>query len=388
MGCLALLLLAACEPNSVTCPAAGPSQWLCPSGYDCAVPPTLCGPHALVAPCTGDAGAFNKDYTSCAFTAGASSSGRCFEGLCGACTTDLEGCQIAGWNVMTAPAAANLSAVHVVGQADVFAVGDGGALFHYDGSSWIALPSDPIGSGNLKSVWGTDQQLFVVDGSSDVLATDLTGAWATSFTGAATNTLTAISGSAPDNIFAVGLSSTLVHFDGTSWSVMTPPSGPTYSLNGVWVFDDNTAFAVGNQGVVLAYQAGTWSVSRASMAGDQALNAVWGTSATDVYAVGNATPSTTSVAFHFDGMTWSPMVTDQSSQNKALHGLWGRSATDLFAVGQTKTVLLCNGGDCSWNNDNTELPPQTPNLNGIDGLPGGDFFVVGDAGTIWRHSGP
>ncbi|PYP70675.1 MAG: hypothetical protein DMD36_05960, partial [Gemmatimonadetes bacterium] len=73
---------------------------------------------------------------------------------------------------------------------DVFAVGDDGSIWHYDGTSWTAQPS------------GTTQVLY--------------GVW----------------GSGRKDVFAVGTGGTILHYDGTSWTVQ--PSGTPQVLYGVW----------------------------------------------------------------------------------------------------------------------------------------------------------
>ena len=63
--------------------------------------------------------------------------------------------------------------------SDVYAVGAGGTILHYDGAGWNPMQSGT--SEDLNDVWGSS--------SSDV--------------------------------YAVGSESTLLHFDGISWSAVT-----------------------------------------------------------------------------------------------------------------------------------------------------------------------
>ncbi len=58
-------------------------------------------------------------------------------------------------------------------------------------------------------------------------------------------------GSSTSNIFAVGFTGTVLHFDGKVWSRMT--SGTTYDLHGVWGSSPSDVFAVGNGGTILRY---------------------------------------------------------------------------------------------------------------------------------------
>ena len=63
------------------------------------------------------------------------------------------------------------------------------------------------------------------------------------------------------------------------------------------------------------------------------IESVWGSGPGDVYAVG-------STILHYDGTTWSPMVSGTSNW---LHDVWGSSATDVLAVGEYGTILHQDG---------------------------------------------
>jgi hypothetical protein len=91
----------------------------------------------------------------------------------------------------------------------VIAVGEGGTIFRYDGSTWTEMTSSV--QGNLRAVFGTS----------------------------------------PTNIIAVGDGGLILRYDGTVWRRMTSPV--TTALYGVWMADDNDAVAVGANGVILRY---------------------------------------------------------------------------------------------------------------------------------------
>src|SRR5207249_6269191 len=84
------------------------------------------------------------------------------------------------------------------------------------------------------------------DWSSDVCSSDLYAIWGTSGT----------------NVFAVGYSGTILHYDGTGW---TPQISETTSwLRGVWGAGGSDVFAVGFGGTILHYNGETWEIGRAS----------------------------------------------------------------------------------------------------------------------------
>ena len=94
------------------------------------------------------------------------------------------------WTAMTSGTTEGLRGAWGLSATDVIAVGDGGTILNYDGSSWTSATSG-VGV-TLHHVWGT----------------------------------------APDDIFSVGNSGTILHFDGSAWSAMT--SNTAEDLRGVW----------------------------------------------------------------------------------------------------------------------------------------------------------
>ncbi|WP_437718353.1 hypothetical protein WMF45_19170 [Sorangium sp. So ce448] len=61
---------------------------------------------------------------------------------------------------MDSPTSVLLGGVWGSGPRDVFAVGSGGALLHYDGISWLTLNSTT--NSTLNAVWGQGRISFVV----------------------------------------------------------------------------------------------------------------------------------------------------------------------------------------------------------------------------------
>ena len=134
-------------------------------------------------------------------------------------------------------------------------------------------------------------------------------------------------GSAHDDIYAVGDSGTILHFDGDTWSELE--SGTTAGLYGVWGSSPTDVYAVGETGTVLHYDGIAWSeMATGTTAG---LLGVWGSSATDVYAVGE-----TGTILHYDGVSWSAV---ESGTDVDLYGVWGSSGTNVYAVGGQGTIL-------------------------------------------------
>jgi photosystem II stability/assembly factor-like uncharacterized protein len=66
-----------------------------------------------------------------------------------------------------------------------------------------------------------------------------------------TTDLYGVWGSSPSNVFAVGDSGAMLHYDGSAWSAMS--SGTTTDLYGIWGSSPSNVFAVGDSGAILHY---------------------------------------------------------------------------------------------------------------------------------------
>ena len=132
--------------------------------------------------------------------------------------------------------------------------------------------------------------------------------------------LTGVWGSSASDVFVVGESGTILHYDGDTWTPMDGGIGNTY-LWAVWGTSATDVFVGGSSSTILHYDGGTWNPMTAGAVQD-----FWGTSSSDIFAVGG------NRILHYDGSTWSQMIEDVSS---SLYGVWGSSASEVYAVGDT-----------------------------------------------------
>jgi hypothetical protein len=144
--------------------------------------------------------------------------------------------------------------------------------------------------------------------------------------------LTDVWGSSGTDVFAVGSSGTILHYDGNSWSEME--STVTNNLWGVWGSSGSNVFAVGEGGIIIHYDGSNWSEIESGTS--KWLNGIWGSSGINVFAVGYS-----GTILHYDGSTWSAV---SSGTTEDLYDVWGSSGSDVFAVGDT--VLHYDGS--SW----------------------------------------
>lgn len=193
------------------------------------------------------------------------------------------------WPRVTPPVDANFYAVAGSGPSDVFLVGSGGVILHWDGASLAPQPS------------GTTEDLHAVVVVS------------------------------PQSAIAVGNGGTVLVWDGASWTASTATMVSRANLYGVWASRDSV-FAVGDHGAVVATGA---------MVGNNAWNVIPTASPDTLYTV-NYNGSEV-VAFgalgtvaHFDGTRFTR--TSLQGYSKTIVGS-ERRGSQLLLVGLDGALL-------------------------------------------------
>jgi hypothetical protein len=214
---------------------------------------------------------------------------------------------------------------------------------HWDGASWTVLSAPAAISGALTAFWVETPDLWVAaappaatSGAQPVIYRWQGGTWSavpSPLDASPTAEIAAMWGEAADDLWAGGkvaagpgpsdpIRAFLMHWDGTSWSRVTPSV-----LSQDW----------------------------------QSVMSIWGTSSRDVWFggvdtgpvildAGNA--AGTGNIWHFDGTTWVDERLQITISNSIFFGLWGTGPTDLWASGDDG-VRHYDGK--SWN------PGPTPN---------------------------
>jgi hypothetical protein len=287
------------------------------------------------------------------------------------------------WSVVPTPAVNNASLSHLAGVAssDVWAVGSvttvvqrhkhstttiSTLIEHWDGTNWSVVSSPtPANGGELGSV-------------TAVSSNDL---WA------AGNVLD--SSGAP-------VSALVEHWDGTSWNIVSSSafSGVTNVVvsadasNDVWAvaFASSAAGAPFTGPAVLHFDGTSWSVINPNTGvtgvGIEAL------SATNVWAVGQGRDSDGDSFFarieHFDGTSWSivssPRVNppEPLDTQSGLGGIVAISANDIWAVGEALNQTLTEHWDgTSWSVINSPDPGKFNVLVAATALSDGTVAAVG-----------
>lgn len=287
------------------------------------------------------------------------------------------------------PVPERLNAVMGAAPDDLWAVGEDGAILHFDGSLWrwndglTPLDLEVVWGRAADDVWalGEDAQIFHYDGDQwDIVANpfddELHGIWA----------------SAADDVWVVGgdtgFSGTSIigHYDGQQWTKVDSPIDD--HLIDVWGAGENEIWAVGDD-AILFYDGTGWEIEVPSVPGWP--RAGWASGSDDVWIAGDIATDDVLQLLHYDATEWHTVDTPVESSGHGSSGpssprsnaIWGSGSDDVWAVGggNDGNVLHFDGNDWS-----PAGPPTTEWMYGVSGTGPDDVWVVG-ASAIWRFDG-
>lgn len=283
----------------------------------------------------------------------------------------LPASSFAGWVQIQSPAPGkSLYGVWGSSASDVFAVGEGGTIIHYDGTSWSQMPGAT--TQKLYGVWGSAGDDVFASGADGTIIHYDGASWTTMESGTKVPLNGGVWGSGKNDVFVSGEGGIILHYDGESWQPMT--SGTTVSLGGgIWGTSGTDVLCAG--AAVLHYDGATWSSVPAVTA--KFLSGIWGSSAHDIFAVGAG-----GTILHYDNASWTAMTSGSSGW---LDGVWGSSASDVFAVGyDNKNGVILHYDGTAWSSMKSNTAYS---LYGVWGTSAGNVFVVGERATILHYDG-
>jgi hypothetical protein len=234
------------------------------------------------------------------------------------------------------------------GPGDIWAVGLGGAAWHWDGKAWTERPTG--------------------------VTTDLFAVW----------------GSGPDDIWAAGQWGTLVHWNGKAWRRWSTLGLATdQEIRGLWGSGTDDVWAAGSKGL-LHFDGRGWSVHERR---GHHLTSVWGRGRNDVWAVGSgyvpADPGDPrssrleALVLHWDGRAWTRTeIEGAGPRPDRLTGLWG-SGAEAWAWGPKGALVRFDGRRWAMAD-----APTTADLADVRVQPGGGLWLAGAGGTLRNHPAP
>lgn len=252
------------------------------------------------------------------------------------------------------------------GASDIIVVGDAGTILHYDGASWVDQSDTTFV--NLRGVWGASPgSVWAVGMGGAILHYDGSNWTVPELEVAFSYNFNAVMGTSANDVWAVGAAGRMIQNENEEgWFEVTRVT--TNALFDLWATGASSMWAVGNNGTVLHYDGTTWTVTSSGLTAN--LRAVWGASDSDLWA-----SAVNGEMFHYDGVSWTPVP---SGTTRNLHGLWGSGASDVFAVGESGAAIHWDGGEWEW---------ETSNLRAVWGTGPTNLWVVGFEGSIMRGNG-
>ena len=154
------------------------------------------------------------------------------------------------------------------------------------------------------------------------------------------NTFRALTGSGPNDVWAVGDNGLTAHWDGSHWTGSTggymdyQPAAWANGPSDVWV---------GGYGEMRHWDGSTWSSTRVGAY----VTAVWGSASDDVWACGEAPSSDVPTTLHWDGATWSTVSGPPLVAGERILSIWGSSGTDVLFGSNDDKLFHWDGQDWS-----------------------------------------
>jgi hypothetical protein len=227
------------------------------------------------------------------------------------------------WTAMSSGTTQSLNGVWAASSSDVWAVGSAGTVLRFNGTSWSAVSG--VATTSLTAVWGSGATDVWLDTAGNVLHYNGTSF---STSGTFTGTLNSISGTGASDVWTTGENANVHHFNGTSWSTLTPGAGSTYktvlaiAAGDAWVTDATSAKES------VHFTGGTWVNKTTAGAVFNGLSKI---TANDMWGAGMS-----SKVGHWDGTAWTtstPLgsVSTLYSVTKATGNLWVTGDHGLIA---------------------------------------------------------
>ena len=229
--------------------------------------------------------------------------------------------------------------------------------------SSVSSPVDDEGLNSISTVSPTD--IWAVGESGKIIHYNGTS-WS-EFTDVGSAELYSIAMVSSTDGWAVGESGKIFHYDGTSWSQFIDVGSQTlYSIS---MFSASYGWAVGGNGEIYRYDGTTWTSFTSPIT--QHLNAVQALSTTDAWIGADS-----GIFLHFDGTSWS-QITDLGGNN--VESLFMVSASSGWAGGQNGEIYRYDGTSWSIFTDTGNEVWQSISLASSN-----DGWIFGTGGAL-RH---
>jgi hypothetical protein len=286
------------------------------------------------------------------------------------------------------------------GPSDVWIpLGYSPGLVHYDGTAWSQVPGTPSDNLLMAAFGAGRGDVWAVGAGGTIVHWD--GHALSDVSSPTTQDLADVWGTAANDVWAVGAGGTILHWDGSAWSrSMTTDA---VAFRGVWGIGANDVWAVGRDslhGTAAHWNGSSWAESIVVSTGvekpapngfgEPALEGIWGASANDIWAVGTSGAGNEIV--HFDGQAWSSFDPgpDPDTLVHGLHAVWGSASDDVWAVGGAGIVQIRHWNGTRWTSETTGFTNFQGTVygrccNAVWGSGPDDVWAAG--GDVWHWDG-
>ena len=248
------------------------------------------------------------------------------------------------------------------------------SIEHWDGASWSSLSVSysltALAGSASNQVWGAGQRGAIArwngrtwsqpssQSSSSQLPYGVTSVWASGFGDVWMSSLHFI-----------------YHWDGQSVTSVSSPG--THDIHGLWGSAANDVWAAGANGEIQHWDGARWTLSTGTGTGE--FDAISGSSASDIWAVGLHS------AYHYDGASWS--LKNTGLESTALLAVYAAGPGQAWAGGFNDLVVRWNG--TSWIKESLPGSTQSVSNQTIAGSGPTDVWAFGEQayhfdGTGWR----
>lgn len=237
--------------------------------------------------------------------------------------------------------------------------------------------------------------------------------------------LRGIWGNSYDNVYVVGDSGTILHFDGTEWRNTGAPTSD--DLLAIWGADSNYIVATGRDGAVHVYNGNRWQLQTyfGNRLSTKDIYSVWGHDRDYITTYGEDGTSpykwgsswrpydpwnwrvwnfygtwegwrgNTRYLFACGERNWGGtgfIFRELPSQRESIfpvimNSVWGVDTREIYAVGNDGRMWLSTNGGTNWRERSNELPSTSKNLLSIWGSGATRMYIVGEDGTIFINEG-
>jgi hypothetical protein len=262
------------------------------------------------------------------------------------------------------------SSVFGTSATDVWAVELDDAIFEWSGAAWqdrtsTALVAEGRAPNGPERVWGVSPTKLWGVSSWGIFRWNGV-AW--SFVEGRFGPMYGISGTAETDVWAVGESGRIIHYDGSGWTEKT--SGTSEVLLDVWATSTSDAWAVGQNGVLLRWNGTAWTrpYPVSTVVDFRAVQPIGANEALVLTDGGELARWSGS-----ELVSWAP------GQAGFAWDFWAFAADDVWRVGDSGSIAHWDGA--SWT---TYDGGTTATLSGVWGAPNGDVWVAASDNQVLR----